>query len=122
MSLFRRTNKKGAVSKVWWFRFKCDGRRIDRSAKTTNRRLANRKEAAYRLKIESKYAGFKERKRPGTFADFKDAFMAEVQKTSKPRTIKFWRGRLLEAIDRHPSLDVTSMGFPKEWRKLAPWV
>jgi abortive infection bacteriophage resistance protein len=33
-----------------------------------------------------------------------------------------WRSRIFELLDAHPTIDLSAMGFPADWRQRAPWV
>jgi abortive infection bacteriophage resistance protein len=33
-----------------------------------------------------------------------------------------WKHRFIELMNSHPGLDLTSMGFPADWRTISPWV
>ncbi|MDE2105855.1 MAG: site-specific integrase [Patescibacteria group bacterium] len=74
MSTFRRPG-----SKNWWYKFQFRGRRIQASARTTNRSAAKDIEAAHRVRLARGDAGISERQRAPTLRRFSDEFLLECR-------------------------------------------
>jgi integrase len=99
MGLYRRGN-----SKIYWFRFKRNGVRIQKSTGTQNWRAAGDIENAYRTSLAKGEVGIKERKKVPTLKEYFPDFMAEIRRRSadKPATIYFWENAMTRVLEYKP--------------------
>ena len=86
---------------VWWYGFSFNGKRIQRSTKQGNKRVAELMEAAHKTALAKGEVGIVEPKRAPTLMEFSGRAMAAIQVHcgEKPRTVEFYGqklGRLLE--------------------------
>ncbi len=67
--------------KTYWFEFVFNGRRVRRSAQTSNRKAAREIESAYRTKLAKGEVGIEERKKvPGFSSAMKDLLEKRLAK------------------------------------------
>jgi integrase len=90
MSLYKRPD-----SKVWWYQFSFNNKRIQRSSNTTNKRAASEIEAAYRVKLARGEADIDTPIAAPTVRDFSDRFLkhVRVECAAKPKTVGFYEDR-----------------------------
>jgi integrase len=78
-------------SKVYWYGFWFSGSRVQRSAKTTNPRIARQMEAAHRTALAKGEAGFREKKPVPTLAEFvRDRFEPWARANFEINSPKTW--------------------------------
>jgi len=88
MTIYRRGS-------VYWFDFVCKGRRIQRSTRQGNWRVAEQLEAVERSRLSLAEAGIVEREPAPLLSDFAKQFLAEVEKDRHPRTVRRYRVSLV---------------------------
>lgn len=82
---------------TYWFRFKWNGEEIRESAKTTNRRTAEKIEAARKTQLAKGEVGIRDRAPVPTFAEFiKRDFLPHIETNfaNKPTTLSYYRVQL----------------------------
>jgi site-specific recombinase XerD len=88
MTVYRR----GAI---YWYDFVHKGRRIQRSTRQGNRRIAEQLEAVDRSRLSLTDAGITERAPAPLLSDFSKQFLADVEKDRHPRTVRRYRVSLV---------------------------
>lgn len=81
-------------SRVWWYRFSWRGELIRESTRLTNKREAEKLEAAHKARLARGEVGIVERKAAPSLQVFmKDRFLPYVDSTfaSKPKTLEYYR-------------------------------
>jgi len=79
--------------RVWWYKFTWNGEPIRRSAKQSNRRVAEQMEAAHRTALAKGEVGIRERKSVPTLRQFaENDFLPYARSTfaSKPKTLAYY--------------------------------
>jgi integrase len=96
---------KQKESKYWWYKFIWNGEPIRRSTKQTNKRVAERIEAAYKTALAKGEVGIVEREPAPTLKQFSERFMqaVSVRCAEKPRTIEFYQEKLNRLLE-YPAL------------------
>jgi integrase len=81
---------------VWWYEFEFNSERIRRSSQTTNKRVAEQVEAAYRTQLAKGEVGIETRKPVPTLREFGPRFEQEIEIhcAEKPNTVEFYRRKL----------------------------
>jgi Phage integrase, N-terminal SAM-like domain len=77
---------------VYWFEFRFNGERIQRSTKQGNKNIARDIESAYRTKLAKGEVGIEERNPVPSLSGFKDRFLDEIRirRADHPETIQFY--------------------------------
>lgn len=88
MTVYKRGN-------VYWFDFVFKGRRIQRSTRQGNWRVAEQLEAADRSRLALADVGIVEREPAPVFSDFAKHFLAEMSKECNPRTVRRYQVSLV---------------------------
>ena len=95
MGLYRRKNKNGSLSPVWWMCFTADGQSYNRSTQTTDYKRAQAVEAKVRVLVhEEKWFDVNETKKH-TFDEMMDRFMREHAPTVAEKTQKSYKNSLV---------------------------
>jgi integrase len=83
-------------SKNYWYSFLWNGARIQRSAKTSNKRIAEQVEAARRIALAQGEVGIKPKAAAPTLAEFSTKFLEHVRvdNADKPHTVTFYEDRM----------------------------
>lgn len=102
MAIFKR-------GKVYWFEFVQDGQRYRRSAKTSNNRIAEQRERAFRTKITNGEFGIEngdEKDPVPTLREFAQRLEEHLRsKCKRPATVSFYRAKLRRLMDYAPLAD-----------------
>jgi integrase len=77
---------------VYWFEFRFNGERIQRSTKQGNKNIARDIESAFRTKLAKGEVGIEERSPVPSLSGFKDRFLDEIRirRADHPETIQFY--------------------------------
>jgi integrase len=90
VALLKRKN-----SKYYWFRFWFNGQLIQKPTRLTNKKEAEKFEAAYRTKLALGEVGILEQKAAPTLREFEKTFRDYVETHyAKPGSVKFYRDRI----------------------------
>lgn len=94
MSIFKR-------GPVYWYRFVFDGKRIQKTTRQGNPRVARQIEAAHRTALAKGMVGIKEPKRVPILKDFAQRFIDSIQIRSadKPKTVEFYAQQLARLLE-----------------------
>jgi len=92
---------KQKESKFWWYKFTWNGKRIRKSTKQTNKRVAEQMEAARKTALAKGEVGIIEREPAPTLKEFSERFMqaVSVRCAAKPRTIDFYQEKLNRLLE-----------------------
>ncbi len=95
---------KRAGSKYWWYKFIWNGERIQKSAKTANKRTAEKIEAAHKTRLAKGEVGIQEKEPAPSLQDFAPRFTAAIEArcAAKPRTVAFYREKLARLLEYDP--------------------
>jgi hypothetical protein len=90
MAVFRR-------GKIWWYKFNWNGRTIRESTKQTNKRIAEKIEAAHKTRLAEGEVGIRERAPVPTLKEFAEHdFLPfiEARSQNKPNTLGYYKNGL----------------------------
>jgi hypothetical protein len=93
MAVYRR-------GKIWWYKFRFEGRRIQESSGCTNRTAALRSEAKRKADLLDRRTGFTRRKLPPKFEEFVPLFLAWSKQQHRVKTQELHAGNC-EALKRY---------------------
>ena len=79
MGLFRR-------GRIWWFRFEFDGRRLQESSRSTNKRLAQDLESKRKIDLAEGNAGIRRKAPPPRFDEAVEQSLEWSRDTHRPKT------------------------------------
>ena len=85
MAVYRR-------GKIWWYKFRFEGRRIQESSGFTNRTAALRAEAKRKADLLDRRLGFARRKLLPKFEEFVPTFLAWSEQQHRPKTHELHKG------------------------------
>lgn len=78
-------------SRMYWYRFNWNGRRIRQSARTENKEAAKGIEAAHRVRLAKGEAGIVTRRTAPTVAEFSKSFLSEcIARHGEAKTARFY--------------------------------
>lgn len=81
---------------TYWYEFQFNGKRIQKSAQTSNKEAARQIESAERIRLAKGEAGIMERPPAPTLREFSKDFGKQIRMVcaSKPRTVQFYEEKL----------------------------
>lgn len=85
---------------VWWMEFVKGGRRVRRSTGVSNKREAEKIEAAYKTQIEKGEVGIETRKPAPMLREFAQQFadFVSARHAEKPQTVDFYAKKLKQVL------------------------
>lgn len=89
---------------VYWFGFVFNGKRVQKSTKQGNKRVAETMEAAYRTALAKGEVGIREKRTVPTLTEFATTFekAIEMRCAEKPRTVVFYKEKLRRLLEYGP--------------------